>query len=138
MVQNDAQQPTILIVDDELDLRFFLSTLFETSGFHAVTARDGHDGLNLARKRRPSLIILDVMMPGEGGAAMYKALKADPQLAPIPVIMLSAVDEKAFRHYLTMLNAQLPSPVPPPNAYMEKPPDPDALLTLARKVLGAH
>jgi two-component system phosphate regulon response regulator PhoB len=74
-------------------------------------------------------------MPGEGGAAMYKTLKGDPQLASIPVIMLSAVDEKAFRHYLSMLNAQLPSPVPPPEAYMEKPPDPEALLQLAQAVL---
>jgi two-component system phosphate regulon response regulator PhoB len=132
------EKPTILIVDDEMDLRFFLSTLFETSGFTAMAARDGRDGMRLARERRPGLIVLDIMMPGEGGAVMYKALKGDPQLAPIPVIMLSAVDANAFRHYLTMLNAQSAQPVPPPAAYMEKPPDPDALLALARKVLGAH
>lgn len=135
IASNVPDKPTVLIVDDELDLRYFLTTLFETSGFAAVAARDGRDGLRLARDRRPDLIVLDIMMPGEGGAAMYQGLKADAGLAAIPVIMLSAVAPEAFRHFLTMLGARLGAPVPPPAAYMEKPPDPQALLALARKVL---
>ncbi|MEJ2039635.1 MAG: response regulator [Desulfosarcinaceae bacterium] len=129
-------KPVILIVDDEMDMRIFMSTLFETSGFKPVAARDGGQGLDRARGNRPDLIILDVMMPGEGGALMYKALKGDPQLRDIPVIMLSAVNETSFRHYLKMLNAQSADPLPDPEAYMEKPPDPDALLQLAQSVLN--
>jgi two-component system phosphate regulon response regulator PhoB len=129
------KKPVILIVDDEMDMRIFMSTLFETSGFKAVTARDGNQGLVRAGENRPDLIILDVMMPGEGGALMYKALKGDPRLKDIPVIMLSAVNETSFRHYLKMLNTQSSQPVPDPEAYMEKPPDPDALLQLAQSVL---
>lgn len=132
------KKPLILIVDDEMDMRIFMSTLFETSGFKAVTARDGNQGLVRAGENRPDLIILDVMMPGEGGALMYKALKGDPRLKDIPVIMLSAVNETSFRHYLKMLNAQSSRPVPDPEAYMEKPPDPDALLQLARSVLSRN
>jgi CheY-like chemotaxis protein len=132
------KKPLILIVDDEMDMRIFMSTLFETSGFKAVTARDGKQGLAKACENRPALIILDVMMPGEGGALMYKALKADPRLADIPVIMLSGVNQTSFRHYLKMLNAQSATPVPDPEAYMEKPPDPEALLQLARSVLGRN
>ena len=128
--------PTILIVDDEMDMRIFMRTLFETSGFHAVAMRNGKEGLAQARKLNPSLIILDVMMPGEGGALMYKALKADDVLRHIPVIMCSAVGEESFEHYLKMLNAQSEKPFPDPEAYVEKPPDPHALLSLAKEVLG--
>jgi two-component system phosphate regulon response regulator PhoB len=130
------KKPRILVVDDEMDMRIFMTTLFETSGFSPVSARDGRQGLAEARSLHPDIIILDVMMPGEGGALMYKALKADPHLAGIPVIMLSAVNETSFRHYLKMLNNQLDTPVPEPEAYMEKPPDPDALLNLVRIVLS--
>ncbi len=129
------KKPLILIVDDEMDMRIFMSTLFQTSGFSAVAARDGRRGLEMARSEKPALIVLDVMMPGEGGALMYSALKADPELNRIPVVMLSAVAEPTFRHYLQMLGAQTGRPVPDPQGYMEKPPDPEALLALAQRVL---
>jgi two-component system, OmpR family, phosphate regulon response regulator PhoB len=131
----DADRPIILIVDDEMDMRIFMSTLFETSGFHPVAVRDGRQGLEKAAALEPRLIILDVMMPGEGGAMMYKALKSDPELRRIPVIMCSAVTRTSFDHYLKMLNARLDAPVPDPDGYVEKPPDPDVLLDLARNVI---
>ena len=134
----EAAKPTILIVDDEMDMRLFMSVLFETGGFHPVAARDGREGLDKARQVRPDLIVMDVMMPGEGGALMYQAVKSDPQLKGIPVVMLSAVNQEAFRYYLKMLNARLPEALPDPEAYMEKPPDPDALLALARETLSKH
>lgn len=133
----DAKKQTILIVDDEMDMRIFMSTLFETSGFQAVTARDGRQGVESIRRTPPDLIVMDVMMPGEGGALMYKTVKCDPDLCRIPVIILSAVNETSFRHYLKMLNARLPEALPDPEAYMEKPPEPDALLKLARDILGS-
>lgn len=126
---------TILIVDDEMDMRLFITTLFETSGYHAVAVRDGRQGLAKAAQLKPNLIILDVMMPGEGGARMYQALKDDPNLHHIPVIILSAVDIKAYHHFLQMLNSQTGRSIPPPQAYVEKPPDPDSLLALARTIL---
>jgi len=131
-----STKPTILIVDDEMDMRIFMSTLFETSGYHPVAVRDGRQGLAKAAALNPQLIILDVMMPGEGGALMYKALKKDPQLSHIPVIMCSAVAKISFNHCLKMLNARLETPVPDPEGYMEKPPEPDGLLALARRVLA--
>jgi two-component system phosphate regulon response regulator PhoB len=133
---NSLEKPTILIVDDEMDMRIFMSTLFETSGYRPVAVRDGRQGLAKAAALKPQLIILDVMMPGEGGALMYKALKKDPQLSHIPVVMCSAVAQLSFEHYLKMLNARLESPVPDPEGYMEKPPDPDGLLALARRVMA--
>ena len=132
-----SRPQTVLIVDDEMDMRIFLSTLFETSGYKPVTTRDGRDGLAKAKTLLPDLIVLDVMMPGEGGALMYKALKSDPQLKKIPVIMLSAVSEASFKYYLKMLAARFQVPVPQPRGYVEKPPDPDALLKLAQSILAA-
>lgn len=131
----ESNKPTILIVDDEMDMRIFMSTLFETSGFHPVTTRNGVEGLKKAKALHPDLIILDVMMPGEGGALMYKSLKGDASLRHIPVIMCSAVGKTSFQHYLKMLNARLEKPVPDPEAYVEKPPDPDGLLAVAKKVM---
>jgi CheY-like chemotaxis protein len=133
----DNERPIILIVDDEMDMRIFMSTLFETSGFRPVAVRDGRQGLEKAAALRPSLIILDVMMPGEGGALMYKALKDDPDLCRIPVVMCSAVSRTSFDHYLKMLNARLDASVPDPDGYVEKPPDPDDLLELARGIMMA-
>lgn len=125
----------ILIVDDEMDMRIFISTLLETSGYKAVATRDGKDGIRKAKDILPDLIILDVMMPGEGGVQMYRQLKTDKTLKDIPVIMLSAVAKKTFVHYLKMLNLQLNNSIPYPDAYMEKPPETEELLKITGKLI---
>jgi CheY-like chemotaxis protein len=126
---------TILVVDDELDMRIFISTLLETSGYEPVMTSDGKDGIRQARAISPDVIILDVMMPGEGGVQMYRQLKTDAILKDIPVIMLSAVAKKTFSHYLKMLNVRLENPVPEPEAYMEKPPEADELLKITESLI---
>ncbi len=125
----------VLIVDDELDMRIFLSTLLETSGYQPVTTRDGLDGVSKALTVKPDIIILDVMMPGEGGVQMYRKLKTDQELVSIPVVMLSAVEKISFYHYLNMLNSRLTCPIPQPAAYLEKPVDPDQLLIVLKSLL---
>jgi two-component system phosphate regulon response regulator PhoB len=125
----------ILVVDDELDMRIFISTLLETSGYEPIMTSNGKDGIRQARTRLPDIIILDVMMPGEGGVHMYRQLKTDAILKNIPVIMLSAVAEKTFSHYLKMLNVRLENPVPDPEAYMEKPPEADELLKITESLI---
>jgi two-component system phosphate regulon response regulator PhoB len=127
---------TVLIVEDELDMRIFLSTLLETSGYRPIVTRDGTEGLLQAREACPDLIILDVMMPGEGGVQMYRQLKTDKTLCEIPVIMLSAVAEKTFAHYLNMINARLKDAIPDPDAYIEKPPEAEELLKMAAALTG--
>jgi CheY-like chemotaxis protein len=129
------RKKTVLIVDDQMDMRIYMSTLFETSGYAPVTVANGKAGFRKAREIQPDLIILDVMMPGEGGVTMYRELRQDPALKTVPVIMLSAVAETSFDHYLNMLNAQLAEPIPRPDHYMEKPPRADLLLTIARRIL---
>ena len=126
----------ILIVDDELDVRIYVRTLFETSGYAPIVTTNGKEGLEKAKEQLPDLIILDVMMPEAGGASMYRELKTDQALKDIPVIMLTGIGEKSFSHYLKMLNLKLKDPIPQPDAHMEKPLDHEKLLELAKKIIG--
>lgn len=125
----------ILIVEDEMDMRFFLTTLLETNGFAVMAARNGMEGIRHASARRPDLIVLDVMMPQQGGLVMYRHIKQNPQLKHIPVVMLSAVGAKEFSHSLSMLGSQSAESLPPPEAYLEKPPDPDRVLHIIRQFI---
>lgn len=125
----------ILIVDDELDMRIYLSTLFKTSGYEPMAVRNGEEGIARARRERPDLIVLDVMMPKQGGVQMYRQLRTEPTLAGIPVIMLSGVPQSSFAHYLAMLSASLGQAVPPPEAYLEKPVNPETLLPVVTALL---
>jgi two-component system phosphate regulon response regulator PhoB len=125
----------VLVVDDELDMRTFVTTLLETNGFKALAAQDGIQGLEMARKSKPSLVILDIMMPRESGIVMYRDLKGDPDLKDIPVIMLSALSKKTFFHSQKVLDEYRGEKIPEPAAYIEKPPEPDELLEAIRNSL---
>ena len=127
---------TVLIVEDELDMRIFISTLLETSGYRPIMTRDGREGLVKAREISPDLIILDVMMPGEGGVQMYRQLKTDDTLRNIPVILLSGVAKNTFTHYFKMLNTRMECAIPEPSAYLEKPPEAEALIKLTERLIG--
>ena len=111
----------VLVVDDELNIRLFLKTLLETSGYEPHLARNAREGLARAWELKPDLIILDVMMPGEGGLVMYQGLQEDPELKQVPVIMLSAVGATTFRHALKIMGIGK-STYPDPFAYVQKPP----------------
>jgi len=125
----------ILVVEDEMDMRFFLVTLLETNGYHPITAKNGRQGIEKARRTMPDLVILDVMMPEHGGLAMYSQIKDDAELHAIPIIMLSAVGKRTFHHSLAMINAHRPNPIPLPDAYIEKPPEPDIVLQTIRQFI---
>jgi len=127
----------VLIVDDEMDMRIFLAALFKTSGYEVVTARNGSEGLATAKAASPDLIVLDVMMPKEGGALMYRGVKQDPNLAAVPLVMLSAVPCGSFLHYLKMLGLKIGCALPPPDAYLDKPVDHEALLAIAARLTGS-
>jgi DNA-binding response OmpR family regulator len=125
----------ILFVDDELDMRIFLSTVLKTEGYEPVAARNAIEGIKKAREVGPDLVIMDVMMPQAGGVTLFQEIKKDAQLRHIPVIMLSGVKEKAFAHHLKMLNIRLDDTLPPPDAYMEKPLEPARLVETIERLL---
>ena len=125
----------VLVVDDELDMRTFITTLLETNAFKPISAEDGIQGLEMARKSKPALIILDVMMPRQSGIGMYRELKSNPELKQIPVIMLSALSRKTFFHSQKVLDEYKGEKIPEPAAYIEKPPEPEELLEAIQKHL---
>jgi signal transduction histidine kinase/CheY-like chemotaxis protein len=83
----------ILLIDDDAFLLNALSRLLILDGHEVMTASDGEEGLRVAAESHPGLIVLDVMMPHMDGWSVLKALKADPALAHIPVVMLTILDE---------------------------------------------
>ena len=84
----------MLVIDDEETVRDLMRRFLTREGFEIVTARDGTEGLALARELKPTLITLDVLMPGLDGWSVLESLKADPELAGIPVVMLTILDDK--------------------------------------------
>lgn len=89
-----------LVIDDDPPTRELLGRFLAREGFATRAAADGRAGLELARALRPAVILLDVMMPHMDGWSVLSALKADPELADIPVIMVSMVGEKGLGYAL--------------------------------------
>ena len=86
----------MLIVDDDRLVRDLLRRFLTKEGFRVMAAVSGEEGLRRARELHPSLITLDVVMSGMDGWTMLKALKADPRLAAVPVVMITIVDNPAL------------------------------------------
>jgi signal transduction histidine kinase/serine phosphatase RsbU (regulator of sigma subunit)/FixJ family two-component response regulator len=85
----ESGRPLVLVADDNADMRAYLTRVLGQR-FSVLAASDGGHVLELARRHRPDLLLTDVMMPGLDGFALTAAIRADPELAPLPVIMLSA------------------------------------------------
>jgi len=130
-----AGKKTILFVDDELDMRIFISTVLRSEGYEAVPARNAVEGIQKARELGPDLVIMDVMMPQAGGVTLFQELRRDERLRHTPVIMLTGVRQKAFAHHLKMLAVTGAAPLAPPEAYLEKPLDPARLVQTIRGLL---
>lgn len=95
-----AGSDLVLVIDDDLVVRDLMQRFLSKEGFRVQLAASGETGLRLAKELRPAAITLDVMMPGMDGWAVLTALKADPDLADIPVVMLTMVDEKNLGYAL--------------------------------------
>jgi len=129
------KEKNILVVEDDLHMRIFITTVLETSGYNATATKDGQEGIRKVKEDRPDLIILDVMMPEEGGISMYRQLKTDDTFKNIPVVMLSGVESNTFLHSLKMMNIGREDPLPHPEAYVEKPPKAEELLKIIARLL---
>jgi len=86
----------VLVIDDDLSARELLTRFLTREGFAVEAATDGRTGLEKARALRPRAILLDVMMPHMDGWAVLSAIKADPVIADIPVIMVTMVRQKGL------------------------------------------
>jgi DNA-binding response OmpR family regulator len=80
----------VLLVEDDPVILRLLEVNFDLEGFETVLARDGAEGIALARSERPDIVISDIMMPNVSGLELVTTLKGDPDTASIPIILLSA------------------------------------------------
>ena len=126
----------VLVVDDDVDVRKVVSKLVEKSGYEAIEAKNGVEGMGKVREDKPDLIILDMLMPKESGIRMYHELKTEEPLKDIPVIVLSAIPKKSFLRSQKVLDEFAGQSVPEPEAYIEKPEEPEELIALMKKILG--
>jgi CheY-like chemotaxis protein len=114
---------TLLVIDDDSATRDLLQRGLNDADLSVILAENGEDGLLLAQAAQPDLIILDVVLAGQDGWDVLRALKADPDLADIPVIMLSILDERDKGMALGATE------------YLTKPVDTDQLIRLVRTCL---
>lgn len=126
----DEHKKTILVVDDEEDVRRYLSTALMAAGFNVITAEDGVIALEQVKKHKPDLISLDLVMPKKSGAKFHRELVKNKDWAKIPVLIVTghARDDlgKADLRSLTMSG---------PGIYLEKPVKPDNYIAAIKKLL---
>lgn len=126
-----SDEKRLVVVDDEVHIRALLEqTLEELTddfGVEVFSAADGAAGLDLIREVRPQLVFLDVMMPKMNGYEVCQAVTADPALAGVKVILLTAKGQETDRSQGLEAGAA---------HYLTKPFDPDEVLTVARDILG--
>lgn len=126
----------VLNVEDDADIRTFVTTVLEENGYTPIMAIDGAEGMEKVKKERPDLIILDILMPRESGIKMYHELKLDPSFKDIPIVMLSGVSKRTFLRSQAALTEFGDETVPEPQAYLEKPVEPEDLAEILKKILG--
>ena len=109
------------MIDDDPATRDLLRRFLGAEGYRVLTAATGDEGLRLVRTERPDVVTLDVLMPGINGWAVLTTLKADAELAEIPVVVLSILDDRDVGYTLGAAD------------YLTKPIDRDRLLTVLRR-----
>ena len=117
----------ILIIEDEQDIITTLIFRLEAEGYEIITAMDGEDGLDKAKKEKPDLILLDLMLPKMNGYKVCALLKSDSRFKHIPIIIFTARAEKADRKKSAEAGA---------DAYITKPFEPPVLLAKIKELLG--
>jgi signal transduction histidine kinase len=127
--QETNRKQTVLIVDDEEPLAQALAATLDVEGLETVVVCDGNEALTLACTLSPDLILLDVMMPGKSGIEVCATLKANPETASIPVILVTAKAEQVDRAVGLAAGAE---------AYLTKPFSPTELITLVHEAIAGR
>jgi CheY-like chemotaxis protein len=119
----------ILIVDDEQDIRTYLSTLLEDHGYATVQAKDGIEGMQQVQNAPPDLITLDVSMPEKSGIKFFREMKSSEQWKNIPIIIVTGVSED-FKKFISSRHQ-----VPAPEGFVSKPINQEEILGLVKKLI---
>ena len=118
----------LMVVEDEPENRLFIGLMLRTEGYEVLEAEDGYAALDMLRDGpRPELILLDVMMPGLNGWQVYEKIREEPEWADIPVVMLTALAQRADVERAVQLGV---------DGYLTKPFEPTDLLHTIEETLG--
>jgi CheY-like chemotaxis protein len=130
-----AEDKTILVVDDEPNVREYLRTVLEDAQFNVVTAADGQEALEVIRREKPDFISLDLIMPRKSGHKLLYELKKDKDLSRIPVLIVTAHahDEMGKDSLEDILKDSVMSG---PGTYLEKPIKPLSYVRSIQRALG--
>lgn len=130
-----AEDKTILIVDDEPNIRKSLKMVLEDVGFQVVTAVDGVEALEIIKEKRPDFISLDLIMPRKSGHKLLYELRKDKQLSRIPVLIVTAhaQDDLGKGDLKDLLDNRIMSG---PGIYLEKPVNPLKYVRAIQRTLG--
>jgi CheY-like chemotaxis protein len=124
-IAEEGEEPLVLVVDDDATARELVVRHLERAGFAVVAADGGQEGLRLVRELRPAAVTLDIMMPDLDGWTVLAAIKGDPELSDIPVVLMSIVDQKNRGYALGAAD------------YLVKPVDRAKLVDTLRNICGA-
>ena len=127
---------TVIAVDDEVETREFVSTVLEEHGYTTILAENGEEALELIRKNKPNLVIMDILMPKQSGIKMYRELKKSESLKDVPVIVYSGIPRRTLLRAQAAMSETEGENVPEPDAYLEKPVTPKRLAETIKKTLG--
>lgn len=129
------EDKTVLVVDDEEDVREFLSTVLEDAGFNVVTASDGVEALEMVTMAPPDFISLDLVMPRKSGIKFLYELRHNKDWKTIPVVIVTAHahDELGKSDFDGIFTGKS---LTGPNVYLEKPVNPDSYVHLVCEKLG--
>jgi len=123
-----TKSASILVVDDDPEIVAMLNTRLTKRGYKISTAGDGNAAIELAKRERPDIVLLDVMMPGKSGWEVARALKQDPVTQDIKIVMVTAIGEKTN---------EITAPIYGADAHVDKPFEFEALERVITKLLGA-
>ena len=119
----------ILIIDDEQDIRIYLSTLLGDQGYETVQAKDGEEAMQKVQAGTPDLITLDISMPEKSGIRFFREIKTDDRWKHIPVIIVTGVSED-FKKFITSRHQ-----VPAPEGFVSKPINQEEILNLVHSLI---
>jgi len=126
-----SEQARILIVDDDPVFVKTTKTILESKNYQVITAYDGDEGLQKVKDEKPDLVLLDIIMPTKDGFSVCEQIKKDPQLADIPVIILTSfAQRKGETNIPTSAGLELEA-----EGYIDKPVSPEILLEIVGKML---
>ena len=124
------EKKRILVIEDEQDTASYLTTLFEDNGYDALAAKDGKEGMQIAKTESPDLITLDISMPEKSGLKALRELQEDEATADIPVIIVTGVSED-LKSFISKQKK-----VKPPAGHINKPIDTKELLGQVKSLLA--